>query len=1209
MTVVRTPRRASRARRLAALALGLGAIAATPAAAPAAPGPLGGDAGSTSFDAGWRFALVDKVGIEDPSGAYANAASPSYDDHAWRSLSVPHDWSIELRPTDARGANTSSANAFLQGGLGWYRKTFTLPRSTAGKRVSLEFDGVYMDATVYLNGREVGTHAYGYTPFAVDISNAHKDGRTPNVIAVRVQNELPSSRWYSGSGIERHVHLVVTDKVHVARNGVFATTPRLAQTYRHGRYATVRVQTALENDGAHARRVQIVNQVLDARGHVVAQRRTSRNAGRHGSARRTVQMRVAQPHLWSPDSPYLYSVRTQLRVRGQAVDTVTTPLGIRWFSFSGRNGFAINGHHTKIHGVDVHQDGGALGAIADRDVALRQLTLLKRMGVNAVRTAHNPPSPEFVAAANRVGIMLMLEVFDEWGRGKTEHGYGRFFEQWGDRDVQSTVLAYRNAPAVFEWSLGGEIDELSEDEGVAITRRLIRDVKQLDATRPVLGVPGPAQSPPDPGSAGDRNFRQLDGISINYARAHALDAFHAQYPSRFMQNSEHAACTSTRGVYRQGDQLATAGDATPGHRASYSSYDNACGAFFYRVEYALKADRDRNWMSGIFIWSGFDYLGEAFPRNAFPVKGASFGEMDTAGFPKDNFWLIKSQWTTQPMVHLLPMDWTNHRLGENVQVWAYANVDTVELFLDGHSLGVRRFTHKKTTDGRSYLETSEQSGDDTSFTGGPCPGSYTSPNGSCGRLRLLWNVPFRPGTLTAVARKDGKVVARDEVRTAGEPDRLRVTPEKRVVRPDGSSLLFVDVDVLDAHGTLVPDADDKIRFSVHGAGRLIAVDNGRSESAESYQGSSRTAFNGKALAIVRSNGASGPIAIRATAPGLLPGTATAYATRTHGARAVGVRPVAVRTPVGGAPRLPRMVQVVAGNGSVAARAVDWQRVPNTGHAGVQVVHGDVAGTALDATASVTVYRLARVESPSTVVATGAAPWLPARVRAVYSDGVQRDLAVRWAALDAAKLAQPGAFDVVGTLPGTAGRATAHVQVVAPLAHDANLAAANSSAHPSVDASYSGGEAFFYSVDFATVPAQMIDGNTAAGGWSNYWFKPGSEFGIPGVLPDISAARASDWVSVAWPAAQHVSSAKAWFTVDARHAQPATVEVSWWDGARWRPVSGLHVALAGASNEPSTIAFDPVTTPRLKVEMTSRRPGAADGAIQIAELQVLGDLLR
>ncbi|EWM18805.1 beta-galactosidase [Kutzneria sp. 744] len=986
---------------VATVLLGLTTAGTPVVAAPAQAGER-----TVDFDHGWRFALVNTTG--------ADAPEPAATDSSWRSVDLPHDWSIGLDPT--AGPNTTAGTGYLPGGLGWYRKTFTLPSSMAGKKLSIEFDGVYMDSSVYFNGKPIGTHAYGYTGFNLDLTAlAHTDGHTPNVLDVKVRNQVPSSRWYSGSGIYRDVHLVATDPVHIARHGTFVTTPNLAGTIKSG-YATVHVDTTAVSESGDSP-AQLAVTVRDAAGRPVTSRSGDVRLGRN-AATTGLDLRLDHPNLWSTDTPYLYTVDTTLSVGGRVVDETSTTFGVRWFTFDADQGFSLNGTAMKLHGVDMHHDLGALGSAIDLDAVRRQMRIMKSMGVNALRTSHNPPSPQMLQVCEELGIVVMDEAFDTWRTPKVRYDYGRFFDANSDADVTEMVNAAKNSPAVVMWSIGNEIpDSTSVTIGVPIAKRLIADVRAADPTRPIVMGSDKYRTVPANGSAQDQILRMLDGLGLNYNTAASVDALHAKYPTKFLFESESSSETSTRGAYDSPDQLNSGENYTPGRRTA-SSYDNNLASWTMSGQYSLKKDRDRRFFAGQFLWSGFDYIGEPTPfDDVFPVKSSFFGAVDTAGFPKDQYYLFRSQWSADPMVHLVPMNWTDHRPGEPVTVWAYSNADTVELYLNGKSLGVRKFDQKTTADGRQYLETTEATGDDKTVTGGPHPGSYTSPNGSAGKLNLTWTVPFAPGQLVAVAKRGGVEVARDELRTAGAPAAIRLSADR------GSSLSFVTAEVVDANGVTVPDADNELTFHASG-GQLVGLDNGQQESAENYQSSSRAAFNGKALAMVR-----GPLSLTVTSPGLLSGS-------------------------------------LNGNPSTAGPAVK---------------------------------------------------------------------------------ASPGA-----------------------------------------DASFSGAP--------NTLPAAMLDGVTTSGGWSNYYSKAATA-----LLPAVSKAHASDWVSESWSATRRVGELGAYFTVDAVHSLPASIQVSWWDGRAFVPVTNPKITWAAGSDRPTRVAFDPVSTTKIRLDLASSHPGAGNGFLQIAEL--------
>lgn len=1019
--------------------------AAVPGHTPAHTPAFDPAARTVDLSDGWRFALVNPAGVTDPTGAYADAADPGYDDSRWRAVAVPHDWSIELTPTTDN--NTSGGTGFLPGGLGWYRRSFTLPRGTAGRRVSVEFDGVYMDSSVYCNGTLVGAHPYGYTGFAFDLTDLlHTDGRTPNVLAVQVRNQLPSSRWYSGSGIYRHARLVVTDPVHLARWGTYVTTPGLADALAtRAQHATVRAEITGVNESGSPRTATVVATVRDPKGREVARTSAPLALPTAEPATAVVELTVTRPQLWSFAEAHLYTLETELRLDGRTVDAYPTTFGFRHVTIDPDQGLSLNGEHAKLQGVDLHHDQGALGSAINRDALLRQMTIMKSMGVNAFRTSHNPPSPEMISVCEELGIVMMVEAFDCWHTGKTTYDYHRFFDTDSSADIAEMVRAARNSPAVIMWSIGNEIPDSTSTAGLDMAQRLIDVVRSLDATRPVVIGSDKYRGLPAVGSAADLMLAKLDGLGLNYNTAASVDALHARYPQLFLFESESSSETSTRGAYQEPEHLNTGENYTPGRRET-SSYDNNLASWTISGEYGLKKDRDRRFFAGQFLWSGTDYIGEPTPYGVFPVKTSFFGAVDTAGFPKDMYHLFRSQWTSEPMVHLVPMDWTDHRPGDVVEVWAYANVDTVELYLNGRSLGVRRFDSKKTVDGRGYLETTEATGDDRTVTGGPYPGSYTSPNGSAGKLHLTWKVPFAAGELKAVARRGGRTVATDVLRTAGAPHAVRLVADRDCLPADGRSLVYVTAEVIDARGVVVPGADDLLTFDVRG-GSLAGVDNGRQESAERYQATTRTAFHGKALAIVRAG----------TKPGRLTVTATA-----HGLHA----------------------------GSVTVRTA----------------HADSAVT----TAPVR-------------LAPGPAPEAPN--------------------------------------------------------------------YPLADASYSGAA--------NTLPAAMLDGDPATG-WSNAFRKAATA-----LLPQFQGARAEDWVSVTWDKPRDIASVALSFTVDGTHSLPAQVAVSYWDGDRFVPVRRQTVSWGAASGDPTVVAFTPVHTARIRVDLKSAKPGEVDGAQRITELTVAG----
>jgi len=746
---------------------------------------------TVSFDLGWKFHLGDA------SGAQAAA----FDDSAWTALDVPHDWSIAL-PFN-RSSAASFGGGYLDGGLGWYRKAFTLPSSTTGQRVFLQFDGVYMDSTVYLNGTQVCARPYGYSSFECDITATAK-ATGSNVVAVKVNNQLPSSRWYSGSGIYRHVWLKTVAPVHVAYTGTRVTTPQVSATS-----ATASITVSVKNDDSGEQTATVASSIRDASGTEVAKTTpttTAVGAGKTVDVAQTAT--VTNPKLWSPASPALYAVITTISVGGNVIDTYTTPLGFRTFAFDAATGFSLNGTKMKINGVCNHHDLGALGAAVNHRAQEKRMQMLKEMGANALRTSHNPPSPELLDIADRLGFIVMVEAFDCWYAGKNTYDYGRFFRQWADIDTKDLVARDRNHPSVFMWSIGNEVAQAGDK---AVVQQLMTAVKTKDDTRPILQ-----------GYAAWVGVDSITGledlVGINYA-PDRYDSVHSAHPTWKMIASESSSALRSRGVYN-------------GNNTQCSSYDDQAAGWGHTAEASWKNVNTRSWMAGEFVWTGFDYIGEPTPYE-WPAKSSYFGIIDTANFPKDVFYFYQSKWNAggPPMVHIVPMNWTNWTAGQAVKVLVYTNADSVELFLNGKSQGSKTM--------------------DVATTG-----------------KLQWSVPFATGTLEAKATKGGTVVATDKIETAGAAAALALKADRTTIAADGRDLAFVEIDVVDAKGVIVPQASNTIDFVVEGPGRLVGVDNGNPISHESYKGTSRSAFSGKALAIVQSTTTAGQVTLRATSGSL-----------------------------------------------------------------------------------------------------------------------------------------------------------------------------------------------------------------------------------------------------------------------------------------------------------------------------------------------------
>ena len=774
---------------------------------------------TVSFDPDWRFHLGD----------VANGQDPNLDDSIWRELNLPHDWSIEGEFDEKNPAGTGGGA--LPGGIGWYRKAFSIPLTAKGKLVLIDFDGVYRNSEVWINGHYLGKRPYGYISFEYELTPYLNYGPQKNVIAVKVDNsQQPNSRWYSGSGIYRNVWLTTIEKVHVDHWGTYVTTSEVSE-----QSATVAIKTKVRTASASSAPVNLTTIIYDIAGRPVGRATGSNVVAKGSNAEVSQTIRVLHPALWSDERPYLYRVVSQLQQNGRLVDRYETPLGIRSFVFDIDRGFILNGKPVKIRGTCNHHDLGALGAAINTRALERQLRLLKAMGSNGLRTSHNPPAPELVDLADRLGFIVMDEAFDMWKMQKTKFDYHLDWDQWHQRDLEDMVLRDRNHPSVFIWSIGNEISEQwnGNPEAGRIGKELSDIVHGLDKTRPVTSACN---------FVSEKNTLIISGgldlVGTNYEH-NKIPQFQKMFAGRPIIGTETTSALATRGSYdmpsdiirrwpARWDQPFKDGNAD----YSCSSYDNCSAPWGSTHEETWKIAKKYPFFSGMFIWTGWDYIGEPTPY-PWPAISSYFGIIDLAGFPKDVYYMYQSEWTNKPVLHLFP-HW-NWKPGDTVDVWAYySDADEVELFLNGKSLGTKRKT--------------------------------------AGDVHVTWRVPFEPGTLRAESRRAGKIVLTDEVRTAEEPTRIVLTPDRKVIKAAGQDLSFVTVKIVDRHGTLVPRADNLVNFEISGPGFIAGVDNGSENSHESFKANHRKAFHGMALAIIQSNDKGGRINLKASAGGLSSGS-------------------------------------------------------------------------------------------------------------------------------------------------------------------------------------------------------------------------------------------------------------------------------------------------------------------------------------------------
>ena len=783
------------------------------------------------FNRGWKFAR----------GEHRGAEAADYDDASWQPVRLPHDWAI-AGPYEPRGdANTGK---LPWRGEGWYRKAFALAAADRGRRVYLDFDGVMAMPTVYVNGQKAGAWDYGYMSFRVDATGLVRFGET-NAVAVHVDTRPHNSRWYPGAGIYRKVRLVVAGPVHVAHWGTFVTTPELSDAA-----AKVRVQTTVENHGEGEAAVEVETTLLDPDGKAVAQGRKAASISAKGQTEFDQGLSVPKPQRWDVETPRLYTAVTRVFAAGAPADATETPFGIRTFEFTANDGFHLNGRRVQLHGVDLHHDQGPLGAAFFPRAMERQLEIMKDMGVNALRTSHNPPAPEVLDLCDRMGIVVWDEAFDKWD-GTSTRPRGVPIADYNRRQIQNLVRRDRNHPSVVVWSAGNEIWDLEGmklPDSPGLLRQMVGFFKELDPTRPVTLAHAVPQS------ANTRLDDSLDVTGWNYQRRYSISR--EKRPQLPIVYSESASAFSTRGHYEL-PHHAKKDDYSASLRISSYDHNSASWSDLADTEFALM-ERDR-FVAGEFVWTGFDYLGEPTPFLAGgwgsfskrkitreeESRSSCFGIVDLVGIPKDRFYLYRSYWAPEKdTVHLLPhWNWPD-RVGKNVPVYVYTAGDSAEVFLNGKSLG------KKSKDPKAA--------------------------NVMDRYRLRWeDVVYEPGEVKAVAYRRGQKLGEAVVRTTGEPAGLRLSPDRRVLGSDGEDLCYVLVEAVDKDDNLCPLAMNDVKFKVAGPGTIAGVGNGDHHYPAEFVTDHVALFYGKAMLILRTDeGPGGTIRVEAQGGGLRVATVT-----------------------------------------------------------------------------------------------------------------------------------------------------------------------------------------------------------------------------------------------------------------------------------------------------------------------------------------------
>ena len=792
------------------------------------------------LEKGWKFTREDKVEF----------STAGYDDAKWQNVTVPHDWAIygPFSPHNDRqfvaieqdGQKEAISHAGRTGGLpfvgpGWYRLDFEAPSFEKGKKATLIFDGAMSHARVYINGKEAGYWPYGYNSFYVDATPYWKAGQ-PNELAVRLENYEESSRWYPGAGIYRNVHLVVTEGAHVPTWGTQVTTPVVKE-----KYAKVHLETKWEMPaGKKITDYRIVTEILNPEGKMVSSDERPGDVLEEGMF--VQDFVVHTPALWSPESPMLYKAVSKVYEGNELIDEYTTRFGIRTIEIVPDKGFFLNGKLTKFQGVCNHHDLGPLGAAVNDAAIRRQIRIMKDMGANAIRTSHNMPAPELVAACDEMGMMLMLESFDEWKRPKVKNGYNKEFDEWVEKDLMNLLHQFRNNPSVVMWCIGNEVPD--QWKGITLARMMQDICHREDPTRPVTqGMDKVAMVIKNNVAA------TMDVAGFNY-RSHLYQDAYDVLPQQIVLGSETASTVSSRGVYK-----------FPVERKAMAMYDDHQSSS-YDLEYCdwsnLPEDDwlwhdDKPWSIGEFVWTGFDYLGEPTPYYSnWPSHSSLFGIVDLAGLPKDRFYLYRSHWNKKDeTLHILP-HWTwPGREGQVTPVFVYTNYPSAELFINGKSQG------KRTKDMSVTIENSK---DSTSLAQLKRQQRY----------RLMWmDTKYEPGTVKVVAYNEkGEAVAEKEIRTAGKPHHIELVADRQQIAADGRDLSFITVKVVDKDGNLCPDAQHSIKYTVKGAGFYRAGANGDPVSLELFHQPQMKVFNGMMTAVVQNNGKPGEITLTASGRGL-----------------------------------------------------------------------------------------------------------------------------------------------------------------------------------------------------------------------------------------------------------------------------------------------------------------------------------------------------
>ncbi|QZO76160.1 beta-N-acetylglucosaminidase domain-containing protein [Helcococcus kunzii] len=1160
--------------------------------------------GTHNIDENWKFHLGDQ----------SNAQSKAFDDSKWEDINVPHDYSLKTKYTQSGEAESG----YKIGGIAWYRKNLEVSSELSGKRFVLNFDGVYMHSTVYVNGHKVGTHPYGYTPFSFDITKYIVPGET-NVLAVKVDQQFPSSRWYSGSGIFRSVNLEVQNKLHIKEYGVSITTPKIEEQL--GKNVDTNIKTSIKNDSKDNKEVIIKNEVFDKDKSVVSVESEKQTVNAGAEAVIESNLTVNEAKTWSLENPNLYKVETSLIVNGEVVDKKTNDIGFRTIKMDPNKGFFLNGKSMKLQGVSMHHDNGALGAAEYYRAVERKVEILKGMGVNAIRVTHNPASQILIDIANEKGVLVIDEIFDTWVSAKNGNynDFAKWFNvniesgneilrdketmTWAEYDTKQMVKRGQNAPSIIMWSTGNEVMEGNSGPYTNypdILSKIAGWIQEIDKERLVtIGDNKFKENWGESKQFGDRLTKLGGAVGMNYSNGQHYDTYHSANPTWSIYGSETASAINSRGIYKRVDT-----------DKLYTSYDIKTVPWGQVAAQSWLQIAERDFVAGEFVWTGFDYLGEPTNFNktnpgahitGWPSpKSSYFGIVDTAGLPKDRYYFYKSQWDKEnTTLHILPAwhkDLVSKDISGNVIVNVYSNAKAVELFFKENgsdketSLGKKEFTEKTTQNGYKYqLYTGE----------GKSSKEYEN-------LYLKWEVPYKDGTLRAVAYdKDNKVientVGRNTVTTYGDAKKLELTADRQTIEADGKDLSYITIDVKDEKGNIVDGANNLVKVEVKGNGKLLGLDNGDQRDHEPYESGQRKALSGKLVAIVQSTKSAGDFTVTASSEGLTNGTVTVKTTAEN--KDVAEGPVAYTMPkiyyvkAGTVAQLQDKATLHYADKEDKEVSVKWAAVDTT-KTGVQTVLGTIADENKTVKATVVVLDADSILlNYSTAVLVGSGKvQLPQDRPIVDKTGkiLDANFPVKWQEQDENQYKQKGVYTVKGTADifGKQVEVTASIRVTEANAElSTNIAPNNTRLEQDIPKELES-DSLEAIVDGSYEPKSVGEGQPNPSVWTNY--------------NNAQKGDKDAVITFTYATAQVFSKAKLGFYEDSWSARiPSKVEIQYsadgetdWKTLEYKQVAGEKKAYGATSVTPYEYTFSPVSATAIRFVITSPTGKNASGRAEL-----------